>query len=73
MEYNSSTVNYLTQYLTQEPIDVSGHSKPAKPKARPKTVDAVPPPLEDMEIEMDNIDASKIIATAHNQQAEIDR
>lgn len=40
---------------------------------RSKNSDISPPPLEDMEIETDSLNASKIIATAHNQQAEIDR
>ena len=64
--YNNETVNYLTGYLNSEPIDVSDHQKPNKPKVRSKNADVSPPPLEDMEIETDSLDASKIIATAHN-------
>ena len=67
VDCNSATVTYLTGYLSSEPIDVSDHQKPSKPKFRSKNADISPPPLEDMEIETDSLDASKIIATAHNQ------
>lgn len=67
LDCNSSTVTYLTGYLSSEPIDVSDHQKLSKPKVRSKNADISPPPLEDMEIETDSLDASKIIAAAHNQ------